>query len=183
MQINLESGLVEGITHIPSPNQSQRPADANIELIVIHNISLPPKEYGGNWITDLFCNRLDPKAHPYFKQIANLEVSSHLLIRRDGSIIQYVPFTQAAWHAGKSCFRGKERCNEFSIGIELEGCDDEEFTENQYNQLIKITNLLISHYPCIKKGNIAGHSDISPERKTDPGPCFDWDRFKDNLEW
>ncbi len=183
MQLNPDSGWIEGIAHVPSPNHSSRPEGTEIELIVIHNISLPPQRYDGEWITDLFCNRLDPDAHPYFKEIAHLEVSSHLLIRRDGSAIQYVPFTQAAWHAGQSCFNGRERCNEFSIGIELEGSDFEPFSEKQYEKLIKITNLLISHYPCIKKGNITGHSDIAPNRKTDPGPYFDWERYKKVLKW
>ncbi len=183
MLLDPENGWIEGIAHEPSPNHSPRPTGSKIELIVIHNISLPPQQYGDNWITDLFCNRLDPDAHPYFKEIAHLEVSSHLLIRRDGSIIQYVPITESAWHAGQSCFNGKERCNEFSIGIELEGSDFEPFTEKQYEKLINITNLLISHYPCIKEGNITGHSNIAPGRKTDPGPYFDWKRLTKNLKW
>ncbi|THB71394.1 MAG: 1,6-anhydro-N-acetylmuramyl-L-alanine amidase AmpD [Gammaproteobacteria bacterium] len=183
MKLDCDSGWIEGVGHEPSPNCSPRPANSEIELIVIHNISLPPQQYEGCWITDLFLNRLDPEAHPYFQEIAHLEVSAHLLIRREGAIIQYVPFNMAAWHAGQSSFNGKERCNEFSIGIELEGSDFDQFTEKQYETLINITNLLISHYPCIKKGNITGHSDIAPGRKTDPGPYFDWERVTSNLKW
>ncbi len=183
MLIDPEKSLITGVEHQLSPNFSPRPDNTIIDLIVIHNISLPPQEYGGPWITDLFCNRLNPNHHPYFKEIAELKVSSHLLIRRDGTIIQYVPFNQAAWHAGISSFKNRERCNEFSIGIELEGCDFEPFTENQYKQLINITNLLISHYPCIKQGNIVGHSDIAPGRKTDPGPFFAWTKFLQGVNW
>lgn len=161
-----------------SPNASERPDGAEISLLVIHNISLPPGEYGGGHIDELFCNRLDASAHPYFADIAHLRVSAHLLIDRDGGLTQYVPFDRKAWHAGRSRFRGREECNEYSIGIELEGCDHEPFTDAQYERLAEVTRLLRQHYPAIAADRIVGHSDIAPGRKTDPGPCFDWQRFR-----
>lgn len=168
-------------TRVPSPNCSERPDAADISLLVIHNISLPPGNFGGPHIDELFCNRLDAGAHPYFAEICELRVSSHLLIRRDGTAIQYVPFDRKAWHAGRSLFEGRAECNEFSIGIELEGSDDTEFTEAQYEALAGITRLLLQHYPGITAARIAGHSDIAPGRKTDPGPCFDWARYRQSL--
>lgn len=148
-----------------------------INLLVIHNISLPAGNFGGDYITDLFMGRLDPKADKSFEAIYQLRVSAHCLIRRDGKIIQYVAFNNRAWHAGVSIYQGREKCNDFSIGIELEGCDDIPYTDEQYHQLTLITQLLQSHYPDIK-GNITGHSDIAPGRKTDPGPAFDWQRYR-----
>lgn len=168
--------LQEALQH-PSPNHDERPEGCPIDLLVIHNISLPPNEFGGKWIDDLFCNRLDPEAHPYFEKICHLQVSSHLLIRRDGELIQYVPFIQRAWHAGLSCFQGRERCNDFSIGIELEGADDIPYSEEQYQQLSIVTQALLREYPEITPEGITGHSDIAPGRKSDPGPAFDWDHF------
>jgi N-acetyl-anhydromuramoyl-L-alanine amidase len=162
---------------VPSPNCDERPADAGISLLVIHNISLPPGEFGGPHIDALFCNALDGSAHPYFAGICTLQVSAHLLIRRDGSVVQYVPFDKRAWHAGKSSFLGREGCNDFSIGIELEGCDEQPFTAAQYAQLSQITATLLQHYPGLDRERITGHSDIAPGRKTDPGPCFDWQRY------
>jgi N-acetyl-anhydromuramoyl-L-alanine amidase len=168
------------VTQVQSPNCSDRPAGEEISLLVIHNISLPPGEFGGPWIDKLFTNQLPPDAHPYFADIAALRVSAHLLIRRDGAVIQYVPFNRKAWHAGQSCFETRENCNEFSIGIELEGCDDQPFTDDQYDRLARVTRYLISHYPAIGTGRIVGHSDIAPGRKTDPGPHFDWTRYLAN---
>jgi AmpD protein len=161
----------------PSPNFTERAQGEEISLLVIHNISLPPGEYGGNYIDDLFCNCLDYSAHPYFKDLKDLRVSSHLLINRQGQVTQYVPFDMKAHHAGESSFQGRERCNDFSIGIELEGCDEEPFTDSQYATLAEITGLLMQHYPGIQADRITGHSDIAPTRKTDPGPCFDWGRY------
>jgi len=142
---------------------------------VIHNISLPPGEFGGPWIDDLFMGRLDPAAHPYFREIAGLRVSAHFLIRRDGSLIQYVPTDKRAWHAGVSSWNGCERCNDLSIGVELEGADDVPFAEPQYETLARLTRDLQARYGIL---DLAGHSDIAPGRKTDPGPWFDWARFR-----
>lgn len=172
-------GFLEGALQIPSPNFDERPAGAEVELLVIHNISLPPGQYGGPGILHLFTNQLDPDAHPYFREIAGLRVSSHFLIRRDGELIQFVPCTMRAWHAGQSQWRGRSRCNDFSIGIELEGADDQPFEQAQYCVLADLTRLLRKNYPI---RDCLGHSDISPGRKTDPGPHFDWVRFRSLLE-
>ena len=175
MQIDKQTGLISAIKYHPSPNQDKRPDSDDITGIVIHNISLPPGDFGGGWIDDLFLNKLDPKAHPYFEDIADVKVSAHLLIRRGGEVIQYVPFQQRAWHAGVSSWDGRERCNDFTIGIELEGCDDQQFEQEQYQQLASIINALCDTYPKLNHQQIKGHQDIAPERKTDPGPCFDWE--------
>lgn len=167
--------MIIGARCLRSPNCDDRPAGSAIELIVIHNISLPPGDFGGPGIIDLFCNRLDPAAHPYYATIADLRVSAHLLIRRDGELIQFVPCAQRAWHAGISNWCGRERCNDFSIGIELEGADDAPFEDVQYDRLAAVTRLLTAHYPI---ADIVGHSDIAPGRKTDPGPHFDWARYR-----
>lgn len=170
------AGLVEQARFIASPNFDQRPAEGGtVELLVIHNISLPPQQYGGNGIIELFTNQLDPDEHPYYREIHHLRVSSHFLIRRDGELIQFVPCSQRAWHAGQSTWNERQRCNDFSIGIELEGSDFEAFTDAQYQQLGKLTQLLQQHYPL---QDIQGHSDIAPGRKTDPGPYFDWPRYR-----
>ena len=158
----------------PSPHFDERPEGERIALVVIHNISLPPGEFGGPYIDDLFMGRLDPHAHPYFRDIAGLRVSSHFLIRRDGELVQYVPTELRAWHAGASQWKGRERCNDFSIGIELEGADDVPFAEPQYETLATLTRELFARYG---KLDIAGHSDIAPDRKTDPGPWFQWPRY------
>jgi len=150
-------------------------------MIVVHGISLPPGEFGGPEIEALFMNRLDWDAHPYFEEIRGLQVSAHLLIRRDGSLLQFVPFTQRAWHAGESCFRGQSRCNDFSIGIELEGEDETPYDDRQYETLQGAVTALLAAYPNISPREIAGHCDISPGRKTDPGPAFDWFRLYDGL--
>jgi AmpD protein len=161
-----------------SPNCDARPQADDISLLVIHNISLPPGRFGGPYIDQLFTNTLDWRAHPYFEDIQMLRVSAHLLIRRDGAVTQYVPFVQRAWHAGVSQFAGRERCNDFSIGIELEGSDAQPFTQKQYRRLIRVTRALMRHYPRLDAGRIVGHSDIAPGRKTDPGPHFDWARYR-----
>lgn len=150
------------------------------ELVVVHGITLPPGEFGGPWVDDLFLGRLDPAAHPYFAAIAHLRVSAHLLIRRDGTVTQYVPFHLRAWHAGASMFGGRERCNDFSIGIELEGTDDEPYADVQYERLAGAIHALKGAYPTLAA--IAGHEDIAPGRKTDPGPAFDWGRLARELE-
>jgi N-acetyl-anhydromuramoyl-L-alanine amidase len=164
-----------GSDPIISPHCDERPAGEKISLIVIHNISLPPGEFGGPWIDDLFMGRLDGDAHPFFKEIAGLEVSSHFVVRRDGEVIQYVPCELRAWHAGVSSWKGRARCNDFSIGIELEGADDVPFAEPQYEALAKLTRALFVRYGTL---DLAGHSEIAPGRKTDPGPWFDWERFR-----
>jgi AmpD protein len=185
VKINTETGLIENIQYTASPNSDERPTnsniDANIDLIVIHSISLPPGEYGGPWIEKLFTNQLPADEHPYFREIHQMKVSSHVLIHRDGSVQQFVPFHQRAWHAGRSCYEGRETCNDFSIGIELEGTDDSAFEEIQYQQLAKLIDALSSGYANINKDRLTGHSDIAPGRKTDPGTGFDWSKLKSLL--
>jgi len=175
--MQLKDGWLSGVKHVPSPHYDSRPEAEPPSLLVVHNISLPPGEFGGPFIDALFTGTLDPQAHPYFSGIAHLRVSAHCLIRRDGEIIQYVPFDKRAWHAGVSCYQGREKCNDFSIGIELEGTDSLAYTEAQYQQLAALTGLLIKHYPPMAQ-HITGHSDIAPSRKTDPGPAFDWSHFR-----
>jgi AmpD protein len=166
-----------GPVHQTSVNADERPPGTEVDLLVIHNISLPPGEFGGDNIMDLFLNRLDPEAHPYFAEIAHLRVSAHLLIRRDGSAVQFVALDRRAWHAGESSFCGRERCNDFSVGIELEGSDETPYTEAQYRQLGSLTVQVRSLFPALGPDRIVGHSDIAPGRKTDPGPHFDWPRY------
>lgn len=168
-------GWLPGSTIAPSPNQDARPPETAIRLIVIHAISLPPGEFGGDGIEQLFSNRLDPEAHPYYRQIHTLRVSAHFLIRRNGKIIQHVSCRQRAWHAGVSVWRGISRCNDFSIGIEVEGCDDQPFEPIQYIRLARVIRRLQRRYPI---EDIVGHADIAPGRKTDPGPHFDWLRLR-----
>lgn len=170
-------GLLAGCEYIPSSNCDDRPAGA-IELLVIHNISLPPDKFGGDGVQRLFTNTLDVNAHPYYQTIAELKVSAHFFVRRDGRIIQFVPCLKRAWHAGESCWQGKSRCNDFSLGIELEGSDTVAFTDAQYTSLKHLTMALRAAYPI---RGIAGHSDIAPQRKTDPGMCFDWTRYLTGL--
>jgi len=178
MKFIIESGWLVPVRRQPSANYDERPDGAAVELLVIHGISLPPGEFGGPWIDALFTNRLDPAAHSYFREICTLRVSAHVLIRRDGEVVQYVSFDHRAWHAGQSCFAGRERCNDFSIGIELEGCDDRPYDDAQYISLAAVTRALMQRYPAIDLTHIVGHSDIAPGRKTDPGPCFDWPRYR-----
>jgi len=171
-------GILRGVRYIASPNCDERPAGARIELLVIHNISLPPGEFGGAAIIQLFTNTLDHGAHPYYAGLRGLRVSAHFLIRRRGQIVQFVPCDRRAWHAGESCWQGRERCNDFSVGVELEGADDRPFTESQYRALAALGWALTAAYP-IRAA--AGHSDIAPRRKTDPGPHFDWVRARHDL--
>jgi N-acetyl-anhydromuramoyl-L-alanine amidase len=178
VRVDIRRGLLEGVRRVDSPNCDERPAGTPIELLVVHGISLPPGEFGGASIDALFTNTLDPAAHPYFRQIQGLRVSSHLLIGRDGALTQYVPFHRRAWHAGVSCWRGRERCNDFSIGIELEGDGEHRFTDAQYRVLSRLARALAVRYPL---SHATGHSDIAPGRKVDPGPHFDWDRFLSSL--
>jgi AmpD protein len=163
---------------VPSPNFDARPEEAKIDLLVVHNISLPPSQFGGPFIEQLFTNKLDCDAHPYFDQLRNLHVSAHFLIRRDGQLTQFVSANDRAWHAGASVFNGKERCNNFSIGIEMEGTDFEPFTDTQYDTLTALAIGLCARYPL---ANVAGHEHIAPGRKTDPGPYFDWARFRQSF--
>lgn len=174
MQIDFESGWLQNIRHVLSPNCNERPLGTVIDLLVVHNISLPPGEFGALYVDAFFTNTLDCSAHPYFKEIADLKVSSHCLIRREGEVVQYVPFHKRAWHAGVSSFQGRENCNDFSIGIELEGTDSIPFTPVQYEVLATLIKELQTHYPAITADRIVGHSTIAPERKTDPGSVFDW---------
>jgi len=160
-----------------SPNFDDRPENTQVDMLVIHSISLPPAEYGNDYVEQLFQNSLDPGEHKYFEEISDLKVSAHFFIKRDGQIIQFVSLDKRAWHAGVSSWQGQEKCNDFSIGIELEGCDEEEYTDFQYSSLTDLTKQIQSHFPKIAKERIVGHSDIAPGRKTDPGPRFDWERF------
>ncbi len=170
-----DAGLADAAIWIPSPNWDDRPDGADIELLVVHAISLPPGEFGGTCVAGLFTNCLDPAGHPYFRDIAHLRVSAHFFIDRAGALHQFVPCAKRAWHAGPSSWRGRERCNDFSIGIELEGCDDLPFEDTQYQALAALTRALRARYPI---ADIVGHSDIAPGRKTDPGPFFDWPRYR-----
>jgi AmpD protein len=171
-------GIVRRARQMPSPNCDERPPRTPIVLLVVHNISLPPDQFGGEDILRLFTNCLDPESHPAYGSLRNLEVSSHFLIRRNGELIQFVSCLQRAWHAGESRWRGREHCNAFSIGIELEGCDTQPFEDAQYEVLIALANSLYQTYPIQA---VVGHSDIAPGRKTDPGPCFDWGRIRSKI--
>jgi AmpD protein len=173
-----EEGVLAGAVQIPSPNWDVRPAGAEVTLLVLHNISLPPGEFGGEAILRLFTDTLDFSAHPYYETLRDLKVSSHFLIRREGEVIQLVPCSRRAWHAGASSWRGRERCNDFSAGVELEGTDDLVYTDQQYARLTTLLATLRTRYPII---DIVGHADIAPGRKTDPGPAFDWGRFRESL--
>ena len=173
--------LVSHAQYFDSPNYDRRPSGVDIEIIVLHGISLPPGEYGFENIRDFFLNKLDHNKHPFFIEIKHLQVSSHLLIDRSGKVYQFVSFDKRAWHAGESSFQGKNNCNDFSIGIELEGSDNDDYTKMQYDSLARIIGVLIKFYPTINARNIVAHSDIAPNRKTDPGPAFDWFSLYDQL--
>ncbi|MFO6422983.1 1,6-anhydro-N-acetylmuramyl-L-alanine amidase AmpD [Motilimonas sp. KMU-193] len=177
-----QQGEIDGARQVASPFCDARPVGEAISLLVIHSISLPPAQYGGPYIDQLFTGRLNPTEHPYFEIIHQFKVSAHALIRRDGELVQYVPLTKRAWHAGVSHFQGREKCNDFSIGIELEGTDDSEFTYAQYHTLTQLTEQIIKYYPLITAQRITGHSDIAPGRKTDPGSGFDWPRYLASLQ-
>lgn len=176
-----ETGRLPEARWCPSPNFGPRPDGAGISLLVVHNISLPPGEFGGGEIEQFFCNRLDPTAHPYFRTIAGLKVSAHALIDRDGEVTQFVSLLDRAWHAGRSCFEGEPECNDFSIGIELEGTDEVPYTEAQYVTLVRLTRQIMQAWPAVTPERVTGHCDIAPGRKTDPGPAFDWEYFQSLL--
>ncbi|MCB1776692.1 MAG: 1,6-anhydro-N-acetylmuramyl-L-alanine amidase AmpD [Candidatus Competibacteraceae bacterium] len=178
MRIDPLTGWLDTVQRVDSPNSDERPAHCAIDLIVVHGISLPPGEFGGPWIDALFTNTLDPTLHPYFASIAGLRVSAHLLIRRDGGVTQYVSFNRRAWHAGESRYAGRRQCNDFSIGIELEGVDDHPYDDRQYPMLTAVIRALWKAYPTLLPDRLAGHADIAPSRKTDPGPAFDWQRLR-----
>lgn len=175
--VDTQSGWMLGARRVPSPNFNPRPGGILPELIVVHGISLPPDQFGGPWIDRLFTNTLPPAEHPYFEQIKDLKVSTHLLIRRDGELVQYVSVHDRAWHAGTSSYQGREGCNDFSVGIELEGVDEIPYEPAQYRMLSAAIVELCKAYPSLSPARIAGHSDIAPGRKTDPGPAFDWQRL------
>ncbi|HEY4128017.1 MAG TPA: 1,6-anhydro-N-acetylmuramyl-L-alanine amidase AmpD [Gammaproteobacteria bacterium] len=179
--MDISTGLISGAEFRPSPHHDERPAGTAIDLLVIHGISLPPGEFGGPWIEQLFLGTLPKDAHPYFKDIAGLKVAAHLLVRRDGSLVQFVPFHKRAWHAGASNYQGRDACNDFSIGIEIEGDESTPYAAAQYPALACVSAALIQAYPGITTARIVGHSDIAPGRKTDPGPAFDWARYRDIL--
>ncbi len=182
LSIESESGLIREARQVPSPNQDDRPLGCEPELIVIHGISLPPGEFGGPWIDELFTNCLSMQAHVCFQELAGIEVSSHLLIRRDGELVQYVPIFKRAWHAGQSSFEGRECCNDFSVGIELEGTDSLAYTDEQYEMLRETIKVLRESIASLANAKIVGHSDIAPGRKTDPGVVFDWPRLARELD-
>lgn len=181
MTAAVQDGWLCGARRVPSPNCEPRPDSCAPELLVIHNISLPPGQFGGTAIEALFCNCLDWDAHPFYDEIRGLRVSAHLLIRRDGEVVQFVSFDERAWHAGQSCFEGRENCNDFSIGIELEGTDHDPYTAEQYGALVAVTRGLLAAYAGLTPARIVGHADIAPGRKTDPGPAFDWQRLREGL--
>ncbi len=180
--IEIESGIMQGVTFMASPNFECRAAGVLPELIVVHGISLPPNKFGGEAISQLFTNQLDPQSDPYFEKIKGLRVSAHALIRRDGEVVQYVPFHDKAWHAGVSEFAGRSACNDFSIGIEVEGTDETCYTARQYAALAQLIKTLWMTYPSLQAHHVVGHNDIAPGRKTDPGPYFQWDALSRLLE-
>ena len=182
MKIDPATGLLVGARQVLSPHCDARPAGVLPELLVVHGISLPPGEFGGPWIDRLFTGTLSPDAHPYFRTIATQRVSAHALIRRDGQIVQYVPFGERAWHAGQSAWAGRTACNDFSIGVELEGTDDTPYSDAQYPALAELLAALLAAYPSLTPQAIVGHSDVSPGRKTDPGASFEWPRLRTELD-
>lgn len=174
-------GWLKQARHCPSPHFNERPVDADISLLVVHNISLPPGEFGGPYIEQFFQGHLTSKAHPFFDEIRDMQVSAHCLVKRTGEVVQFVSFNQRAWHAGVSSFEGREQCNDFSIGIELEGTDDLPYTDAQYQTLVAVTHAIMSTYPNITPARVTGHEHIAPGRKTDPGSSFCWNRLKAEL--
>ncbi len=181
LAIDPATGLMRGVRYALSPNHDKRPPNCEVDVIIIHAISLPPGCFGGPEIEYLFCNTLDTDQHPYFREICNLKVSTHFLIRRNGEIVQFVPVTKRAWHAGESFCLGRSQVNDFSIGIELEGCDELAFEQRQYEVLVQLTRCLFEAFPNLSPDRLFGHSDIAPGRKTDPGPCFDWKAYRGAL--
>lgn len=182
MTVDPKTGWIRGVRRVRSPNFDERPAGAELGLIVVHGISLPPGEFGNGWIDRFFCNDLPGDAHPYFATICDATVSAHVLIARDGTITQYVPFDRRAWHAGKSEYCGRTACNDFSVGIELEGTDELAYSSRQYAALAELIAALRRSYPSLERAEVVGHSDIAPGRKTDPGPAFDWAELTRRLE-
>ena len=180
--MKIENHILEEVKISLSPNYDLRPDKSNISLIVLHSISLPPTIFGNNYVEDFFCNKLNPGNDDYLNNIKDMKVSSHLFVKRTGEIIQFVPFDKRAWHAGKSSFDNVENCNDYSIGIELEGCDDISFEDIQYEKLTYIIKAILDNYKKTSKERIVSHSDIAPGRKSDPGPLFDWKRLKRMLE-
>jgi AmpD protein len=178
LQVDPKSGLIRGARQIASPNHDARPAGVEADLIVVHGISLPPGQFGGPWIDRLFTNTLPPDVHPYFAEVCSMRVSSHLVLDRDGAVTQYVNLHERAWHAGKSIYEGREACNDFSVGVELEGADTLPYEAAQYEALAKVVAALCAAYPRLSPDRLVGHSDIAPGRKTDPGPSFDWPRAR-----
>jgi N-acetyl-anhydromuramoyl-L-alanine amidase len=181
VHIDPATGLLVGVQQVLSPHFDERPSGTTIDLIVLHGISLPPGEFGGPWIDRLFTGNLPADAHPYFGTIAGARVSAHVLIRRAGAVVQYVPFERRAWHCGVSSYQGRAACNDFSVGIELEGTDDIRYTDSQYQQLAGVIEALLHTYPTLSRERIVGHSDVAPGRKTDPGPAFEWERLRSSL--
>ena len=178
MHIDSATGLLRGVRQVLCTHWDARPAGVTPELIVVHGISLPPGDFGGPWIEQFFCGHLDAAAHPYFAQIAGVRVSAHVLVRRDGGLVQFVPFGDRAWHAGVSSWRGRSACNDFSVGIELEGTDEQPYDSAQYTALAALVRALCATYPGLSRDQVVGHSDIAPGRKTDPGESFDWPRLR-----
>ncbi len=174
LHVNSRSGWLAGARRVPSPNCDDRPPGVNPDLIVVHGISLPPGEFGGPWVDRLFTNALPVSAHPYFASIADLRVSAHALVRRDGTLVQYVPFHLRAWHSGVSSHLGREACNDFAVGIEMEGTDDTPYESDQYRTLVAVIRALEQAYPSLRGCDVVGHCDVAPGRKSDPGPAFDW---------
>jgi AmpD protein len=181
LHIDPATGLVAGVRQVISPHFDERPSGVAADLIVVHGISLPPGEYGGPWIDRLFTGCLPADVHPFFRDIAGQRVSAHALVRRTGAIVQYVPFGARAWHAGVSQYQGRSQCNDFSIGIEIEGTDEEPYMAEQYTALAALINALLAVYPTLSRDRIVGHSDVAPGRKTDPGTAFDWPRLRAGL--
>lgn len=175
------AGWLPGARHVPSPNQDERPSGTTVDLVVLHAISLPPDQFGGPYVEALFTNRLDPHAHPYFATLEGLRVSAHFFIDRRGTLTQFVALDARAWHAGVSSWQGRERCNDFSVGVELEGCDTLTFEDAQYATLAGLLATLFARLPALSAARVVGHSDVAPGRKTDPGPCFDWARARRGL--
>ena len=178
MIVDAATGWIEGARRVASPNFDERPSGSELGLIVVHGISLPPGQFGNGWIDRFFCNELPAGEHPFFATICSMTVSSHVLIARDGDLTQYVPFTKRAWHAGQSSYCGRTACNDFSVGIELEGTDDVPYKPRQYRALARLIGALRRAYPSLRNADVVGHSDIAPGRKTDPGPVFDWNALR-----
>jgi N-acetyl-anhydromuramoyl-L-alanine amidase len=178
MRVDVNTGLLVGVKQVLSPHFDARPAGVAPDLVILHGISLPPGEFGGPWIARLFTGSLPPQVHPYFASLGGMRVSAHVLIRRDGEPVQFVSFNERAWHAGQSAWRGREACNDYSIGIECEGTDDSPYEDVQYETLRALLPMLLDAYPGITRERIVGHSDVAPGRKTDPGVAFDWSRIR-----